>query len=267
MNERSSQTLLRFLLSLERRERPASHLFFLGDIFDFWVGDHQFFYERFRPIVDVVHRIRKQGVRVEYFEGNHDLHLKRFWQRFDIPVWTEERYVNIGGLQVRLEHGDLINKADLNYLKFRSFVRHPSMEKLAYTLPGRGLQAIGSFLSHKSRERSSVYREEQESGLREMIRNHAVLVYPEKPFDVVISGHMHVRDDFKFKIGGRDVRSLNLGSWFENPTALHVTAASPAALSTRTSLPESSLTIHDFEFSWVELSGESAQGADSDPQK
>src|SRR5262245_7112365 len=118
MNERNSEILLRFLLSIERGERLASHLFFLGDIFDFWVGDHQFFADRFRPLIEAVRKIRRQGVRVEYFEGNHDLHLKKFWQgQLDVPVWTEARYVDLGGMTVRLEHGDLINREDIPYLK------------------------------------------------------------------------------------------------------------------------------------------------------
>lgn len=221
INERSGNVLLRFLLSLERRERPVSHVFLLGDIFDLWVGDSSYFYEKYRPIVDCLTRMKRQGIEIHYFEGNHDVHVVQFWEgRFNIPVWTDAKYFQLGDKLLRLEHGDLINPEDKKYLKYRAFVRQDYMERLAQVLPGRLLDFIGDRASRKSRKHSSRYREDRENELRQMIRRHAERSLKEAPFDVIITGHMHIVDDYEFEVAGRKARSLNLGSWFEGPKAL-----------------------------------------------
>jgi UDP-2,3-diacylglucosamine hydrolase len=78
--ERSAQIFVRFLKRLQD-EQQLTHLFLLGDIFDFWVSDHSYFIEKFHPIVEEIDRITRRGIEVHYFEGNHDLHLERYWYR------------------------------------------------------------------------------------------------------------------------------------------------------------------------------------------
>lgn len=219
--ERNSQNLLRFLRSIESGEKPATHLFLLGDIFDLWVGDSEYFHERFHDIVESLAKIRRQGVEVIYFEGNHDVHVKRFWEKFDIPVWVEEKYFQLGPWLVRVEHGDLINPKDETYLRYRNFIRHPILEKIGYLLPGKLLGEVGDFASRQSRKRSSVQRESREKELRQMIRDYAESCATQAKFDYLMTGHMHIRDEYKTSKGGI---SVNLGSWFEpEPMALLLT--------------------------------------------
>ena len=220
-DERNSQTLLRFLRSLQSGERPATHLFLLGDIFDLWIGDSKYFHERFRDIVDTLIQIRKNGVEIVYFEGNHDVHVEKFWQKFDIPVWVHEKYFQLGPWRVRVEHGDFINREDKAYARLRRFVRLPLMEKIGYLLPGKVLGELGDFASRQSRKRSSVHRESKENELRQMIRSYAEFANKTEKFDYIITGHMHIRDEFRTSSGGM---SINLGSWFEpEPMALLLT--------------------------------------------
>ncbi|MNL27654.1 hypothetical protein D3C87_1492560 [compost metagenome] len=82
-------------------------------------------------------------------------------------------------------------------------------------IPGQVWDYVGNRASKKSRARSGEYRVRNEEQLALMIRSHAEKVYFEKPFDLIISGHMHVFDDHVINIDGKKVRSVNLGSWFE----------------------------------------------------
>lgn len=219
--ERNSQKLLRFLRSIESGEKPATHLFLVGDIFDLWIGDSEYFHERFRDLVDTLANIRRKGVEVVYFEGNHDVHIKCFWKKYDIPVWVEEKYFQLGPWLVRVEHGDLINPNDKAYIRYRNFIRLPLMEKIGYLLPGKLLGDLGDYASRQSRKRSSVHRESREAQLRQMIRDYAEVTNKAAKFDYLITGHMHIRDEYKTSLGGM---SVNLGSWFEEePVALLLT--------------------------------------------
>jgi len=224
-NERSSIVLLRFLHSLINKERPATHLVLLGAIFDLWVSNSPVFIRKFQPIVDAVVSLQRMGVEILYFEGNHDIHVKHFWQdQLNIPTYDDVHLQTIGKYRIRMEHGDFINPDEINYLRLRAFLRSTVMEKLAPYLAGHMLEGFGNFASRMSRKRSSAQRERNFENLRKMIRSYAEKAAAESEFDLIITGHMHVQDDYEFKsVSGHPVRSINLGSWFDAPKALSVT--------------------------------------------
>jgi UDP-2,3-diacylglucosamine pyrophosphatase LpxH len=62
-----------------------------------------------------------------------------------------------------------------------------------------------------------------ETELKKMIRDYAALVFKNKKFDYLVTGHVHVQDEFKFENSGNEFQSVNLGSWFQQAKALHLT--------------------------------------------
>ena len=222
MNERNSQILLRFLLRLN--EDPKNNqLFLLGDIFDFWLSDGRAFQKQYQGIIDEIVKLKARGGNVYYFEGNHDFHVDVFWtKKYNIPVIDDLAFFKIGDFETRLEHGDLINSEDHKYLAYRASVRRPWVETVGHALPGSFLKWLGETLSAKSRKRSKHYSMNNQLEIKQMVRVHAELVHKEKPFDLIISGHMHVVDDYVFTINGKTVRSINLGTWLDKPIALMV---------------------------------------------
>lgn len=211
--ERNGEILLRFLHSL-LSEGEQLRLVLLGDIFDLWVGGHQAFIQRYQSIVEAFQLLKKEGAEIIYFEGNHDLHLHPFWQNeLGARVYTDAHYFDWEGWKIRCEHGDMINLDDTKYLRYREFVRGGFMRILVHTLPGEIWNAFGNWASRTSRSHSTNYRSDHQGKLVQMIRHHAFRSYNEKSFDFILSGHMHVFDDFEFQMGDRHVRSVNLGSW------------------------------------------------------
>lgn len=215
MQERNSDILLRFLHSLREKNPQEIHLFLLGDIFDLWVGGSNIFVKKFQPLVDAIRDLKNAGARITYIEGNHDVHIDSFWKKkLGVEVFVEAQFYNINGLEIRVEHGDLINLDDHTYLKYRSFIRRPWVKPLSWIVPGKFWDEVGNYAARKSRKRSHVYRVRNEEKLSQMIRAHAERVYSEHPYDVIISGHMHVYDDYQFHVGDKTARSINLGSWY-----------------------------------------------------
>lgn len=215
--ERNGKILLRFLRSLRGQDPQQIHLFLVGDIFDLWVGPHTYFAKKFGPLMEALKDLKQAGARITYIEGNHDVHVEGYFQKkLGVEVFVEAQHYLIDGVRVRVEHGDLINLQDEKYLKYRSIIRNPRIKPLGNILPGQFWDYIGNRASKKSRARTSEYANRNTDQLVQMIRNHAVKVYPDKPFDMIISGHMHVFDDHQMPVGnGVSVRSINLGSWFE----------------------------------------------------
>lgn len=219
--ERNSQILLRFLLELNQNPKN-NRLFLLGDIFDVWVSDGGAFVKRFQPIVDAIVKLKKNGGEVYYFEGNHDFHVDVFWtKQHGIPVIEDGMDFDLEGLKIRVEHGDFISD-DQNYLKYRALVRTKPLEFLGHFLPGKFWQWLGTKQSGHSRKRTSAYTNSNSEKIRGQIRRYAQRQHPQKKFDLLVTGHMHVFDDFTFASGGYPVRSINLGTWLDKPRVLKI---------------------------------------------
>lgn len=200
----------------DRLHDETTHLFLVGDIFDLWVGGHEYFSNRFERTVQAIEKLKLNNVEIHYFEGNHDLHLTEFWQNsLGVHVHSEARMFNFGSFRVRVEHGDQMNPDDTGYLVLRKVLRTSPVEWLAANLPGKLIQKIGNSMSQSSRKwTSSTFKALNENSIRKMIRAHAVKVYLETPFDILITGHVHVRDDHQWtpRAGDR-ARVIGLGCW------------------------------------------------------
>ncbi|MBC7420468.1 MAG: UDP-2,3-diacylglucosamine diphosphatase [Bdellovibrio sp.] len=222
VNERNGNTLLRFLFLLN--ENPKEHrLFMLGDIFDFWLSNGQAFRDHYQVLIAQIEKFKKAGGEVHYFEGNHDFHVDVFWTKYlDIPVYEDEAFFNIDGMKVRLEHGDFINPDDVAYLKYRSIVRHRFIEPIGHMVPGWFWKWFGEKESQKSRKKSVGYMIQNADKVKNLIHTHVEKVYAEKPFDLVVTGHMHIFDDYEFSRDGKKIRSVNLGTWLDQPRALRI---------------------------------------------
>lgn len=202
----------------------TTHVFLVGDIFDLWVGDNVFFQTRYATVIERVRALRAAKIDVIYFEGNHDLHLEKFWsENLHCRVVREPQYFDLAGLRVRVEHGDQMNPDDTGYLILRTILRTRFIEWLAYGLPGSLLQKIGERMSRSSRRwTASTLKALDDVAIKKMVRRHAEWVFKnDEPFDLIVSGHVHVRDDVTLGIeknGGdfstpKTFRSVNLGCW------------------------------------------------------
>ena len=211
----------------ERLTDGTTHLFLVGDIFDLWVGGHEFFAKRYEGVVNIIRQLRTKSIEIIYFEGNHDLHLQGYWaDELNCRVAVMPEYFDLGKFRVRVEHGDEMNPDDKGYLFLRTVLRTAPVENLVHVLPGSIIQGIGNRMSRSSRKyTSSSMKERNDQAIQGMIRTHALKVFEsDEPFDLIISGHVHTRDDFAWKdeATGRDVRSINLGCWLKDqePQAL-----------------------------------------------
>ncbi len=202
-----------------RLDDQTTHIFLVGDIFDLWVGGHAYFSQRFSNIVETIGKLVRSGVQVHYFEGNHDLHLADFWQgKLGVHVHREFQLFHFGSYRVRVEHGDQMNPDDTGYLILRKVLRTQPVEWLAETLPGEVIQKIGNSMSRSSRKwTSSTFKARNENAIKKMIRAHAIRAYDHEPFDLMVSGHVHVRDDHQWiPREGERARSIGLGCWLED---------------------------------------------------
>ena len=212
-----AQILLNFIKELNKKAESEIQLFFVGDIFDLWVHDYNYFTNKFKPIIDELKAFTNQGQKLYYFEGNHDLYLKTFWEKeVKAQVITEEAYFDLNGLKVRVEHGDLSDPEDKGYLFLRAFLRNPFIKFIFTHLPGVFIAWLGKKMSKASRKYTSDIKTTTEDVSKAKTIDYAHKCYQLQPFDLMITGHTHVFDDYQ----GEHFRSINLGSWFDEPKCL-----------------------------------------------
>lgn len=224
VHERNGNILLRFLFYLNQNPKEQ-RLFLLGDIFDVWVSNGRAFVNHYKLIIDEIVKLKKAGGEVFYFEGNHDIHVDVFWSKeFNIPVIENMQYFDLDGLIVRLEHGDFINPDDSAYLQYRDLVHHKWIEFLGHNLPSHFWKWLAGAQSKKSRKKTARYSIDNATEIVKLIRTYAQNKYREKPFDLIVTGHMHIFDDYQFQIQDTKVRSINLGTWLETPRVLKISS-------------------------------------------
>ncbi len=230
-----------------------THLYLLGDIFDLWVADHRYFVDRYKDIIDEIRRLRNEGVDIAYFEGNHDLHLRYFWEdRLGLTVFGGPMYVRLGDTTVRLEHGDQMDPDDKGYLFLRWFLRTPPIRFLICNLPGSVIASIGDRASARSRRYTSTAKTIDAQEAVAKIQAHARKVHAEQPFDIIISGHVHVRDDSRINSEVGAFRSVNLGSWLDRPCYFKIEGADAQFHELQNSSPAQSVARLDDRVSTVQ---------------
>ena len=211
-DEPRARLFLQFLSKI--KEGGGTHLFLVGDIFDLWLADHDYFQKRYSQIVSLLMELKECGLEIHYFEGNHDFHLSKFWQdKLGFTVHKGPECFQLGPYRVRVEHGDEINQEDKAYLWMRWFFRTwPVRSLICFSFLGRFWGWLGNKLSLQSRKHGAT---KQFVGHQEVILGQ-LRSYVESlsaKVDFFISGHIHIK--FDEMMGS--MRVINLGTWLEGP--------------------------------------------------
>lgn len=196
----------------------VSHVILLGDIFDLWIGAHSCFVAQFKDIIFKVRALVDRGIQVIYLEGNHDLYLDHYWLQYGVQVYSEPLLIQIGSKKIRIEHGDLIDQDDHGYLFLRRVLRNSWVRSVALNLPSGVVDPLGKYFSRLSRSQTTRVGHEWEDTIREKLRSYARRLREQQEFDFIVSGHLHIQDEYRFSRDKKDCWSINTGSWFSRPT-------------------------------------------------
>jgi UDP-2,3-diacylglucosamine hydrolase len=95
-------------------------------------------------------------------------------------------------------------------------------------LPEVAVRSLGARASRTSRNYTSNVKVKTDDEVRETIRKHARWAYIRKPFDIFVSGHVHVPEDSTQTVGEGSFRCINLGTWLKQPMVLDVQGSNAA---------------------------------------
>ncbi len=196
-------------------------LYFLGDIFDFWFCKASPVKQATVKLLQLLNQYNKSCAEVVFFEGNHDVHLYHsLTNEHGLEVVNERKIINLNSLKIILEHGDLFNAKDINYLRLRSFLRLGWMKFLGLrVVPTFITAAIGDYFSHKSSKTTKIRTEEKSARIKATFIQYAHQQLDKYAADVFIAGHTHER----FIVDESQKLIINTGSWFDQKLVLAIT--------------------------------------------
>jgi UDP-2,3-diacylglucosamine hydrolase len=198
-----------FLNSLAGR---ISRLIIVGDLFDFWFEYRTTIPRRYFPTLEILGRLRSQGIAMDYLNGNHDFWLGPFLSD-DLGITTHHgaMTLELDGRRVWVHHGDGLIGGDHGYRMLKRVLRHPvniALYKLIH--PDLGIP-LARWVSSGSR-----HAQGQRPLEAERLWNEVAQPRFEEGYDVVVLGHFH--HAYERREGGHEL--FVLGDWIRHFTYL-----------------------------------------------
>ena len=199
---------------LQERVSTEDTVLLVGDVFDLYIGDKVFYRKMYSRFFDALEDLSKKGVRIHYFEGNHDFHLKTALQRIPrVSLHVESASFDFSGKRFFVSHGDLADPEDRGYLFMRSVLRSLPLKAAIALAPSRVVHFIGEWMNRHL----SAAGDLMETASPEVLKRTRSIFhdYAEKQIraghDFVILGHCHDLDAKDFNIDGRKGKYMNIG--------------------------------------------------------
>jgi UDP-2,3-diacylglucosamine hydrolase len=193
------------------RELPGQgcrRLILLGDIFQVWIGDPRFETADIAAVVDALRDLRRQGIRVDYVEGNRDFFLagSPYADAFD-SVALETAF-EVDGTRYLAVHGDGLNDRDRQYRFWRWLSKSAPVRFAVCHIP----RPLAHRMVHSTEQKLSQTNFKHKARLpEEAIRRYAERRLAEG-HDVLLLGHFH--EPQVWKVQGGEVHLLD--AWFKS---------------------------------------------------
>lgn len=187
-------------------EHDATHLFIVGDFFDFWFEYRTVIPKHYFPVLCRLQRFKEKGIEMHYLAGNHDFALGQFFDRYlQIKTHLDEYVTELNGKKFFLFHGDGLESGDVGYRILKRILRNRVNQKIFRLIhPDLGIR-LADLVSGTSRKYNKLNTENRSE--------EEYFAYAEKRFaegyDYVIMGHRH--NPLVYEKGGK--KYVNLGDW------------------------------------------------------
>lgn len=187
--------------------RGCRHVVLLGDLFQGWVGFRRFETPEIAAVAAALRRLRGEGVRVDYVEGNRDFFLDRgpYGDCFDAVV--RELAFTAGGTRFLAVHGDGLDHRDRQY----RFWRRASKSALSRLVISRTPRPLARRLVWQTEARLSRTNREHKRHIPEDV----LIAYGARRLaeghDVLLLGHFH--EERRWPVAGGMVWLLP--AWFD----------------------------------------------------
>jgi UDP-2,3-diacylglucosamine pyrophosphatase LpxH len=209
LNPDSSERNTKFIEFLAFAHKQKGRVLILGDLFDLWFGWKQLQFNFQSDILFKMNNLAVNGLHMDYLEGNRDFGISKLEDRIFKSVIPKHFEFTWGDHSICAEHGDLINRDDLQYRSFRALTKNALSYFLIGNLPSSWLLKIGTKLEKSLKNTNQKYRISYPEEACKKFRDAAF----RRGADIVIAGHFHQEKMLKEKLNSKTVWFFNLPGW------------------------------------------------------
>ncbi|MDQ6889924.1 MAG: UDP-2,3-diacylglucosamine diphosphatase [Bacteroidota bacterium] len=198
---------------LNEIQKDASHIFILGDLFDFWFEYKRVVPKGFVRILGKLAELTDSGIVIKFFVGNHDMWMNGYFEEeLGIEVFHEPAEFEFNTKKFFIGHGDGLGPGDHRYKFIKKVFRNKFSRWLFGILhPHTGI-GLANYMSRKSRAATGMTDEHFLGEEKEWLIIFAKEMLQKKHYDFFIFGHRHYPLDFKLQ---NNSRYINLGDWIK----------------------------------------------------
>ncbi|MEG1555217.1 MAG: UDP-2,3-diacylglucosamine diphosphatase [Bacteroidales bacterium] len=211
-NERESKEREHKIIDwLNEIKNEVTHLFLLGDIFDFWFEYKDVVPAGYYNFLSKLSKLRARGVKIYYFTGNHDMWVRTYFEReLGFKIFREQQAFMINGKRCLVAHGDGLGPKDIGYKFIKTIFAFRPNQKLYACLHPTWAFAIARFCSKKSRAMTSTAEEKFMGNEKEFLVQYALSVLKNESIDFFIYAHRHLPLEIQLNEGSK---YFNTGDW------------------------------------------------------
>lgn len=210
-----------FVAFLRGEARRAAHLYILGDLFEFWVGDDDPD-PVYRQIQEELQALTASGVACSVMHGNRDFLLgPQFCARTGCRLIDDGTVITLYGQRVLLTHGDVLCTDDRSYQRLRRIVRNPLVQWLFRHLPLSRRERIAA----RIRAGSQMHTRQAEPTIMDVNHTAVNAAFIRARVTLMVHGHTHRPAIHQHQVGGQACIRIVLGDWHAQGSVLRWSAA------------------------------------------
>ena len=214
LDSNNKEVTNKFINFILEKSSDMKELYILGDLFEFWIDD-KYDINQNNIIISTLNNISKNGTKVFLTHGNRDFLIgKKFTKITNIKILPENYILNLGNTRVLITHGDLLCTDDIDYQKFRKFIRNKITLKIFNLLNNNIKTKVASYLRSKSRKITS----QKPDNIMDVNYDTVLSFYKKFKTNIIIHGHTHRKNIHKTKNGGENYIRYVLGDWHNAPS-------------------------------------------------
>ena len=211
----SAATETRIASFLRSIKAKASHLYILGDLFDFWLEYRHAIPAAYLKTLASLLELAENGIEIVYLPGNHDFWMMNFIERqAQVRLAGPSLDVEHFGRKIHLYHGDGLAYGDHGYRIIKKLFRCRPLIWLFKLLPVDLAYRIAHGSSHASRE----YTSKKPKDLQGYYDYASQKIH--EGCDAVIMGHTHVPEMKTIDSG----LYINSGDWIDHNSYIVLTS-------------------------------------------
>ncbi len=203
----------RIVAFLDEIKDTTSHIFILGDLFDFWYEYKKVVPKGFVRILGKLAELTDYGIIIKFFVGNHDMWMNGYFEEeLNIEVFHEPQEFIFNNKKFLIGHGDGLGPGDHRYKFLKKIFRNKLSQAMFGALhPGTGI-GIANYMSRKSRAATGKTDEKFLGEDKEWLIIFCKQMLKEKHYDYFIFGHRHFPVDYKLTDTSH---YINIGDWIK----------------------------------------------------